>query len=250
MSAVSTLPAPDLEAERGALAADQHFVSHIAFGDGCWEWTGSRDKVTGYGRIGRRDSFTRSGKTIRQAHRWSWMLAQGAIPVGLHVLHKCDNRPCVRPAHLFLGTATDNMRDMVAKGRRGIHPTDFGAGSTNPMAKLDEAIVAKIREALAYGELSQSQIAKRFGSTQGMVSQIGSGLAWKDGYVPSDGQRAPVRGTRHVKLMISFGGETMSASDWSRRLGVNLRTLCSRIGAGWAPERALTEPARSGGWPR
>ncbi len=69
----------------------------------CWIWRGSKLK-TGYGR------FHFAGKTIT-AHRISWMLAHGSIEEGMHVLHKCDNPPCVNPDHLYIGTHTQNMQD-------------------------------------------------------------------------------------------------------------------------------------------
>lgn len=75
-------------------------------GDGCWEWTHTMSK--GYGVIKMR------GKAMH-AHRAAWILANGPIPDGLFVCHACDNRPCVRLSHLFLGTHTDNMRDMHQK---------------------------------------------------------------------------------------------------------------------------------------
>ena len=71
----------------------------------CWLWTGSRN-ADGYGLFGL------LGKTTR-AHRIAW----GDVPDGLHVLHRCDNPPCVRRSHLFLGTDRDNQRDKAAKGR-------------------------------------------------------------------------------------------------------------------------------------
>ena len=75
----------------------------------CIVWSGDRTEK-GYGR------FRRDGKWIR-AHRAVWELANGPIPAGLHVLHRCDNPSCVNPAHLFLGTNRDNVADCVAKGR-------------------------------------------------------------------------------------------------------------------------------------
>ena len=72
-------------------------------------WTGTRF-ASGYGRI------TQNGKRAR-AHRVAFELFVGPIPSGMHVLHRCDNPPCVNPSHLFIGTHLDNMRDMEAKGR-------------------------------------------------------------------------------------------------------------------------------------
>lgn len=79
-------------------------------GDGCWEWTGHCNDG-GYGRVTRQTED-------RLAHRYAWELENGPIPDGMFVCHHCDNPPCVRPDHLFLGTHTDNMRDAQRKGRR------------------------------------------------------------------------------------------------------------------------------------
>ncbi len=78
--------------------------------NGCMLWTGANN-VNGYGRIGYGD-----GRTVA-AHRVAYELANGPIPDDLQVLHKCDVRSCVNPAHLFLGTQADNMQDMSRKGR-------------------------------------------------------------------------------------------------------------------------------------
>lgn len=78
----------------------------------CWEWQGVRMRTAfPYGRIGQ-------GHNVLLAHRVSWELHNGPILDGLFVLHHCDNPPCVNPAHLFLGTHGDNMRDMASKGRQ------------------------------------------------------------------------------------------------------------------------------------
>ena len=78
--------------------------------NGCIEWTGARVRQYGVLRV----------HTVHwSAHRLAWTLAYGQIPEGLHVLHSCDNPPCCNPAHLFLGTQSENMRDKVSKGRQG-----------------------------------------------------------------------------------------------------------------------------------
>ena len=87
----------------------QKFWRRVAKGDGCWLWTGGKNNL-GYGRF-----YVR--QVLWRAHRVAWILERGEIPVGLWVLHHCDNPSCVRPDHLFLGTPKDNTADMYAKGR-------------------------------------------------------------------------------------------------------------------------------------
>src|SRR5579872_3377060 len=85
----------------------ERLLENIKEVDGCWVFTGALN-TTGYGRL----SVTRDGKKKRiYTHRLSWEIHFGPIPEGQDVLHHCDNRPCIRPDHLFLGNNADNVKD-------------------------------------------------------------------------------------------------------------------------------------------
>jgi hypothetical protein len=88
--------------------------AHVPELDRCWQWTGSVSGRYGHGEIG----AGRRGEGNLKAHRVSWEIHHGPIPIGLQVLHRCDNGLCVNPGHLRLGTQGDNMREMSAKGRQ------------------------------------------------------------------------------------------------------------------------------------
>jgi HNH endonuclease len=87
----------------------KRFWARVRKTDACWEWTGST-RHFGHGHL------NVSGRRVL-AHRFSWELANGPIPPGLQINHHCDNPPCVRPDHLYLGTQADNTRDRVERGR-------------------------------------------------------------------------------------------------------------------------------------
>lgn len=103
----------------------------------CWEWTGYRDP-NGYGRF----SVGGRGGSVQLAHRYAWEMQNGSAN-GLFVCHHCDNPPCVNPAHMFLGTQVDNMRDMASKGRWS--PRNTACGERQGLAKLTEESVRAIR---------------------------------------------------------------------------------------------------------
>ena len=94
---------------------EDRFWSKVLKTESCWLWKGAT-QGTGYGRIarGKRNEFPKP----ELAHRMSWELHNGPIPKGLIVLHRCDNPPCVKPSHLFVGTPKDNSDDKCSKGRQ------------------------------------------------------------------------------------------------------------------------------------
>lgn len=130
--------------------------------DECWEWTGARLRSRGelwYGQVHR-------GGVTAYAHRVAWELANGPVPDGLHVRHKCDNPACVNPAHLEVGTHQDNVNDMVARGRH----VGF--------RKLDEWDVKFIRHWCR--KYRHKDIAECFGLKPRTISPIKCGRVWAD----------------------------------------------------------------------
>lgn len=133
----------------------------------CWEWT--RHTVPGgYGQLVSRET----GKSVR-AHRLSWEIHKGPIPLGIDVLHACDNRRCVNPNHLFLGTDVDNVRDAQAKGRRTPK-----WGEYNGQARVNSEQVAMIRKRYSDGGVTQQELATEYGIAMGTVSNILSRKSW------------------------------------------------------------------------
>jgi hypothetical protein len=155
------------------LMIEDRFWTHVtkADGDGCWTWNTA--KPGEYGRLG-------IGGSNDLAHRYSWTLHNGPIPNGLYVLHKCDNRPCVRPDHLFLGTHIDNVRDMCAKGRAYLQVNPGAvSGERSPRAVLTEAQVIEIRSRYSDRHLSAAKVAAIYGVSAGTIDFVLSGKTWK-----------------------------------------------------------------------
>lgn len=139
------------------------FWSKINTGDpnDCWTWTAATEN--GYGRVGIQGR-------LFLAHRLAWILEFGDLSDDLDVLHKCDNRSCCNPNHLFLGTQLDNIKDMVSKNRHI-------RGETVPNSKLSANQVNEIRELLKNG-IKATEIADMFNINTGTVSKIKKGRLW------------------------------------------------------------------------
>lgn len=133
----------------------------------CWNWTGAR-----YGTNSAYGQFS-IDKVRTGAHRASWILHNGPVAEGLDVCHTCDNPLCVNPAHLWLGTAKDNMHDKINKGRHNMRK-----GEDVHTAKLTEADVYKVWELRDKG-LSMNTLAKRFGVSQHAILKICNGKSWR-----------------------------------------------------------------------
>jgi hypothetical protein len=129
----------------------RRYWDKVRRGPKCWTWSAAVSS-NGYGWF--RLVSTEAG---RNSHRVAWELTKGPIPGGLHVLHRCDNRRCVRPSHLYLGTNADNVRDKVAKGRQ--------------WRKFSSATVRSVREAIRSG-LTYRATSAQLGISLGQIHRI------------------------------------------------------------------------------
>lgn len=154
----STLPAKRTTEER--------FWSHVNKTETCWLWTASTNDY-GYGQFGV------TPHRIVRAHRFSYELANGPIPAGMYVLHRCDNPPCIRPGHLFHGDARANAIDRASK-KRGNPPK----GQAQHLAKLTEQGVQLIRTA-DRGELKVSELSQLLGVSTRTIYEVLWRKTWK-----------------------------------------------------------------------
>ena len=144
--------------------------SRIKEGSSCVEWVGAPN-IGGYGIICvGSDAAHRKDRKWLLAHRASYLHFVGDIPSGMLVCHTCDNRMCINPMHLFVGTARDNTADMRAKGRHQ-------RGSRHWMARINEDLVVEMREMHRSG-LPISDIARKFGVNEITARDAIVGITW------------------------------------------------------------------------
>ncbi len=161
---------------KNRIAAFWHFVDKRKASE-CWEWKGSRD-VKGYGRI----KF--KGKA-HKAHRLSYEINVGTIPEGSLICHRCDNKLCVNPRHLYPGTSQDNTNDCAALGRiysgenhwSHLQPERVLRRERHGRARLTTEIAAEIRKSFA-GGINRNQLAAKYGVNWSTINRVVRGEAW------------------------------------------------------------------------
>lgn len=143
------------------------FEKNVIKKDGCWDWSGTIHHG-GYTQMKYTEKYLATG-----GHRISWIIHNGEIPKGQWILHKCDNKKCTNPEHLFLGSARDNVIDKLNKGRAN---TPHGIGHIH--AKLDDEKVREIRKLLAMG-VTMPRLSKDFDVSKSVIQAIKYGKTWK-----------------------------------------------------------------------
>jgi hypothetical protein len=151
----------------------ERFWSKVSTGPDCWEWNAAKTGA-GYGVL------SIGGKPCL-AHRISYQIHHGSLPKGEVICHTCDNPACVRPSHLFAGTASENAKDMHRKGRSALQrgPLNRSHGESHHKAKLTATQAEEVLRRRTAGE-SGSALAKEFGITPTAVCSIYRGRNWKD----------------------------------------------------------------------
>lgn len=158
----------------GPLPLEPRFWSKVVKSDSCWLWNGTIHH-SGYGIV---EIRAWKPRPCQFAHRVAWILTYGPIPDGMLVCHRCDQKRCCNPAHLFLGTAAENSADMARKGRARANCSGV-KGERNGHATLTDADIPLIRQRYALGNVTLSQLGREFGVGYGQIRRIVSRIGWR-----------------------------------------------------------------------
>lgn len=209
---------------------EDRFWSKVVKDTGCWEWRDSLNNK-GYGQFG-------MNGTMRIASRVAYELTYGFIPMGMSVLHHCDNSKCCRPDHLFLGTQADNQQDMKRKGRST-------RGERDGQTKLVAEQIQSIRKEYTEGK-SIAQLAREYRVCRAQIRRILTGERW--GHIPidkaqrmpqnyySNEHRYPPELEEKVCNSIKSG---ISYRETARIYGVSMSTICD-----WCKKANISSPKR------
>lgn len=149
-----------------ARTTPEDFWARVEIQAGCWPWRGQIDRY-GYGKLKYQGNHWK-------AHRLAMMLFGNPVPAGKFACHRCHNRLCCRPSHLYAGDAYDNMRDMVAAGRR---KGPDNAGARHPQGKVTLALARRILAARRRGDTCTA-IGRRLGISRQAVSEVVNHQHW------------------------------------------------------------------------
>jgi hypothetical protein len=171
---VAQLPVKELDTDRycdDTPMIKDRFLAKVNRTDTCWLWVAGTRGSTGYG------SMKVDGKVV-DAHRISYSLFVGEIPAGMLVCHTCDNKLCVNPEHLFLGTPQDNVLDAVTKGRAHLDSLIIQRKEGHWSAKITQEIADTIRQLYADGT-TQKELAIKYSLSDSSVGSIVRNETWK-----------------------------------------------------------------------
>lgn len=186
------------------------FLSHVKKTDTCWIWTGAKSRH-GYGAT----SINNPKKNNRGAHRASYELFKGDVPQDKLVCHSCDNRLCVNPDHLWIGTPKDNSQDMTKKNR-------CQKGNNHNRAILDEDKVIYIRFLCDNG-FKKPEIANFFGVDPDTIRLIARRKLWK--HLPNLTIPPERKETKKITEKLEYNGITHYMKDWAKMMDLSRTTL-------------------------
>jgi hypothetical protein len=216
---------------RGVSPEDRFFDFFIPEpNSGCWLWMGQISN-SGYGR------FSVGNRIQVQAHRFSWELHNGKIPEGLFACHKCDVRCCVNPEHLFIGTQSDNLNDMVQKGR-----DNPARGERSARARLTEAQAQAIR----LDPRRLRIIAEEYGIHKSWIWAIKHGEGWKHSH--ADNPEEAERSDRH-RAFKGLRGEAHLSAKLTAEQVLSIRNDqrgCNKLAAEYGVSRSSIKRIRNG----